>query len=220
MKHIFDKLIKILEDIIGDLIGWAKKLIADIFKSPPKAKPSCVPAPYDNTLWRPPAGKDKPRTLILSENPKKRYNCSEYTYCKLSDDKNRWPKAGANIQVTTKNIIAKLEAMGFVKTDKSKCGCEKGEQNQCAVLYIHTDYIVDGKATDVAHAVAYDWKHCDWGGKISSTGTIKRWKKADDWVPATETNKYEQWYYCKTKRKKNKDFYKSDYELHLKGEKD
>lgn len=91
----------------------------------------------------------------------------------------------------TEEVVDRLRRLGWVRREPAcDCGCGPGQTKDCVVLYVQ-----DGV---VFHAAIFDHVHCDWGGKLSATGAIVRYRRAGDYLRACGDipERAEMWFYC------------------------
>ena len=133
---------------------------------------------------------------VLKDSDKKKYNCGDYTDAKLSG-KSPDSCGSEDHSVSVDKLKKKLDKdpkYTAHKNDDSKCGCGKGKSKNCAVMYYNKE--------DEAgfHWAAFDSKRCDWGGKLSSSGKIVRFKNPGDYIKRfdkEEQKKTGMIFYCK-----------------------
>ncbi len=148
-----------------------------------------APEKHDRNVWE---GKEGPPPYYVLKTSKsaqeggqpKRYNCSESALAKLE---NRPPKDPDDADMTeTDEIEAKLKAppFSFVELESPEgslapadCACKK--KTKCVVLYFDRNA---GEPRNPYHVAVFDPRTCDWGGKESGHGEVRRYRNPGDYI--------------------------------------
>jgi hypothetical protein len=101
----------------------------------------------------------------------KGYSCAEFVRARIQSPatgsfNNMEPKWGpGSNELETGGIVAWLGAQGYV-TGSCRCGCCRGEDQDCVVVYVFAGGMVD-------HVAMFDPVNCDWVAKRSAVQAEK-----------------------------------------------
>lgn len=125
----------------------------------------------------------------LRDSADSSYNCTTYTVDKVQG------KAPDGTFIPTEEATDRLTGLGYTEMDGSRCGCEEGKIKNCTVVYRNKD-----ASKTVFHAAALDPRLCDWGGKLTGSAPIIRFKRPEDYLmryEKSERDNSEMVFYCK-----------------------
>ncbi len=183
---------KWIRDIVSNLSNFISRFIGTIRRFFQRRPRSLRPynRRYDTNKWHWDA-RCKRWILKASETePRKSYNCSEYTIGKLTPRAPLWGGSDTTT-IETDEIEQELTRKGYTAQNNANgCGCVGNSAKPCAVVYFDQGTVV--------HSAAFDPTTCDWGGKLSARGPIARFEKPEHYMLCQENaGSVTMRFYCK-----------------------
>lgn len=155
-----------------------------------------APEKHDRNVWECKEGPPPYYVLKASKRAEdggqpKKYNCSEYTVAKLEGRPPHWPPQNDPGTHTTETaeIEAKLKVPPFSFVEltspdgsQAPADCACARRTKCVVMYFDRGAGTAGTPREPYHVAIFDPRYCDWGGKESGFGEIRRYKNPGDYL--------------------------------------